>query len=133
MVATFLPSFSALSLAEQLGNEPSRQFSGSPAIEKKLDEIIIPEVKLNNVHPNDAFNFLREQAKANDKSTSDPSRKGVNIVLKMNAEIGMSKVALDLRNVPLRDALTYICELSNAKFRVERSAIRVVPISDPAF
>jgi len=136
--ATLLPLFSVASLAEQAGdrtadNKPIPSSSGNPAIEKKLEDIIIPEVKLDYVHPNDAFNFLREQAKANDKSTLDPSKKGVDIVVKMNHEIGSARVSLDLRNAPLRDVLSYICELSNAKFRVERSAIRVVPLSDPAF
>ena len=122
-------------------------------IMKKLNEIIFPEINFREAVISDVVNFLSEESRK-----LDPEKAGVNIVLGAGvapsaapeaptavspdntqaggaapapAPEGGRKITLNLRNVPMIDALRYITSLANLKFRVESSAVLILPLEAP--
>lgn len=121
-------------------------------IVKKLNEIIIPDINFREAVVSDVIGFLSEESRRLDK----PSGVGVNIVL---GDIGGAaappplppapgdqagvapaapsetssarKVTLSLRNVPMKDALNYVTQLAGLKYRVEPSAVLILPSDAP--
>ena len=47
------------------------------------------------------------------------------------ASLGDKKITLSLTNIPMAEALRYICELGGLKYKVEAFAVTVVPLSEP--
>lgn len=45
--------------------------------------------------------------------------------------LGDKKITLSLTNIPMAEALRYICELGSLKYKVEAFAVTVVPLSEP--
>lgn len=127
-----------------IGKEALRQAE----IQKKLNEIIIPEINFREAVISDVITFLSDESRRLDK----PTGVGVNIVLGAVAPApapapapgvegepaapavdltGVRKITLSLRNVPLIDALRYVTQLAGMKFRVEPSAVLVLPLDAP--
>ena len=126
---------------------------GTEVITAKLNRIIIPKIDLRDTTVREAVEYLKQQSKERDSSTSDPKdKKGVNIVLKLgngaaqdpaapvpadgalapvavggNAE---TKITLSLTNVPLVEALRYLTELAKLKYKIEPYAVSIVPITE---
>lgn len=128
-----------------IGREAVRQ----AGIMKKLNEIIIPEINYREAVVSDVITFLSEESRR-----LDPEKVGVNIVLSGGltapstlaptpapppaegqppASEGLEgrKITLSLRDVPLIDALKYVTTLANLKYRVESSAVIVLPVDAP--
>jgi len=61
--------------------------------------------------------------------TLDPQHKGVNFIIQPEASTSAKTISLTLNNVPLGEALRYICQLANVKFKVQDYAISIVPFS----
>ncbi len=115
-------------------------FSGSisPAqanadyIQNKLNSIVIPVLELREATVRDAMEFLHQKSVELDTTEPDPSRKGVNIVLKLDnaSAIADKRITLSLKNIPLGEAVRYISELAGLKYKVEPYALKIVPISE---
>jgi hypothetical protein len=98
----------------------------------KMQKIIFPEVKFNGASVEEAIEFLRIKSKDYDQVERDPAKKGVNLVVKPGAAPSSATVSLDLKDIPLSEALRYVTELGGMKYKVEPYAVVVVPISDVA-
>jgi general secretion pathway protein D len=59
----------------------------------------------------------------------DPDHKGINFIIQPDASTSAKPISLTLNNVPLREALRYVCLLANVKFKVQDYAISIVPLS----
>ena len=68
------------------------QATGTARISNKLNTIIIPKIEFRDASIREAIDFLRQQAAANDPSPE--GRKGVDIVLRLNAIGGRGPAAL---------------------------------------
>jgi general secretion pathway protein D len=97
---------------------------------EKMDRIIFPTVSFQNATIEEAIEYLRLKSKDLDTIETDPNRKGVNIIIRQGDAPAGASISLDLRNVPMSEALRYICDLAQMKFKVEAYAVIVVPISD---
>lgn len=118
---------------------------------RKLNSIVIDNVSLNDVTIREAVEILKQKSREFDAGATDPKKRGVNIVLKIppapstespdtslqtddenaantHAVSENTKVSLDLRNIPLIEALKYLTELSNLKQKIEPYAVSLVPI-----
>lgn len=118
---------------------------------RKLNSIVIDNVSLNDVTIREAVEILKQKSREFDTGATDPKKRGVNIVLKIppapstespdtslqtddenaantHAVSENTKVSLDLRNIPLIEALKYLTELSNLKQKIEPYAVSLVPI-----
>ncbi|TLD72817.1 hypothetical protein FEM03_01730 [Phragmitibacter flavus] len=96
----------------------------------KMKNIILPELKLSGVPMDKAIEVLRVKSREHDSEERDPARKGVNFVLRLNGVPSTATISLELKDVPLDEALRYVTELANMKYRVEKFAVVVVPLSE---
>jgi general secretion pathway protein D len=97
---------------------------------KKMQSIVFPSVSFSGASIEEAIEFLRVKSKDLDVSEPDPSKKGVNIILKAGEAPSTAQISLDLRDVPMMEALRYVTELAGMKYKVEPFAVLVVPVSE---
>jgi len=105
------------------------------AISRKLQEIRIPQLTLSDESVRDAVEKLQKKSRTLDTTESDPAKRGVNIVLKLDptkeAVDGGTKINLSLNDLPLGEALKYIASAANLKVKIEPYAVAIVPLSEP--
>ena len=108
---------------------------GTSAISRKLQEIRIPQLSLSDETVREAVEKLQKKSRTLDTNESDPAKKGVNIVLKLDptkeAVDGGTKLNLSLNDLPLGEALKYIASAANLKVKIEPYAVAIVPLSEP--
>jgi general secretion pathway protein D len=108
---------------------------GTSAISRKLQEIRIPQLTLSDETVREAVEKLQKKARTLDTTETDPAKRGVNIVLKLDptkeALDGGTKINLSLSDLPLGEALKYIASAANLKVKIEPYAVAIVPLSEP--
>lgn len=111
------------------------EVKGTGSISRKLEEIRIPQLSLSDESVRDAVEKLQKKSRTLDTMESDPAKKGVNIVLKLDptreALDGGTKINLSLNDLPLGEALKYIASAANLKVKIEPYAVAIVPLSEP--
>ncbi|MFN9026679.1 MAG: hypothetical protein ACK5VX_10865, partial [Akkermansiaceae bacterium] len=134
------------------------QTDGVVAINAKLRNIIIPRINFEDRTVEEAIDYLRLRAGELDVSELDPTKKGVNLVIRRpksnslggglvpaegelpagedllgggGGDLGSARIdELRLRNVPLGVALKYICDKSKLRYKVDDFAVTLVPITE---
>jgi len=97
-------------------------------IQKKLNQIIIPNIDLKNVSVKDAIDFLRERSRALDTTEPDPNKRGVNVILRLPSPPEEApRITLALQNVPLSMVLQYISDGANLSYTVGDFAVTIAP------
>ena len=108
---------------------------GTSAISRKLQEIRLPQLSLTDETVREAVEKLQKKSRVLDTTETDPAKKGVNIVLKLDpakeAVDGGTKLNLSLNDLPLGEALKYIASAANLKVKIEPYAVAIVPLSEP--
>jgi general secretion pathway protein D len=135
-----------------------KQDGGTAYITQKLRQIIIPNISFEDITVEEAIDFLRMRSKELDTWELDPAKKGVNFVIRrprgaapgaeaaLDAAEGFGQDALpviggadpsalrirELRvtNVPLEQALKYICDQTKLKYKVDEYSVTLVPQSE---
>lgn len=125
--------------------------AGERSIIAKLDQIILPELKLTNITVEEAVEYLRLRSIELDNTVIDDAKKGINFVVRTpktvteTGEAGGEEALdggfgdstnpnatiiknLDLKNVPLRVALQYICEEAKLRYKVDEFAVTLLPV-----
>lgn len=97
---------------------------------EKMQRIIFPTVQFQGASIDEAIEFLRIKSKDLDTVERDPTKRGVNLILKPGAAPSTAMISLDLHDVPMVEALRYITELAGMKYKIEPYAVLVVPVSD---
>jgi general secretion pathway protein D len=119
---------------------------------RKLNGIVIDSLSLNDVTIREAVEILKQKSRQFDSYSADSKTKGVNIVLKIpppaapgnegeTPEPGSesaaspvvtenSRVNLDLKNVPLIEAIRYLTELTGLKQKIEPFAVSLIPATE---
>ena len=119
---------------------------------KKLNSINIENLSFSDVTIREAVEILKQKSRQYDTTTTDAKKKGVNIVLKIPAQPAApapgdeaasgeetssspvvtenSRVSLDLKNVPLIEAIRYLTELSGLQQKIEPFAVSLIPSSE---
>jgi len=131
--------------------EATAAASSKDTINNKLNKIIIDKMDLEDASIREVVDFLKQKSRQLDNSTDDPRKKGVNIVLKLasqapaptstdgqsaeipSAEAGVTedtKISIALKNVPLIEAVRYLTELANLKYKIEPFAVSIVPLTE---
>lgn len=110
-------------------------------IRRKLDTIVIPKVEFREATIADALSYLVRQSVELDTAESDPAKRGVKIVLNLNAGDPAlqpealnplhARITVSLRDIPLVEAVKYVTSLTNLKFRLNARGVEVVPVSAP--
>jgi general secretion pathway protein D len=119
--------------ASTIIDQPQIDTRGTSLINRKLDEITIPRIDFQDATIREAVDFIKQRAAALDTTEQDPSRKGVNIVLKLSSDApeANSRITLSLTDIPLRAAIDYVAKAANLKLKVEPYAVAIVPQSEP--
>jgi general secretion pathway protein D len=119
--------------ASTIIEQPQIDTRGTSLINRKLDEIIIPRVDFRDATIREALDFLKQRSVALDTTDQDPTRRGINIVLKVPADSpeADARITLSLNDIPLRAAIDYVAKAANLKLKVEPYAVAVVPQSEP--
>lgn len=105
------------------------EVKGASAIGRKLKEIRIPQLTISDETIREAIDKIQKKSRSLDTSEPDPSRKGVNIVLKTDSESD-AKINLSLNDLPLGEALKYVASAANLKVKLEPYAVAIVPLSE---
>jgi general secretion pathway protein D len=129
-------------------------------IMQKLERIEIPEIEFRLANINDVVEFLRQESVQHDKMETDPARKGVNIILNLQAGGGVQAapagaatvdpfadaagartatagggdvppITFSARFITLLEALKIVTSVANLKWRIEGRAVMIVPINAP--
>jgi len=99
---------------------------------EKMNRIIFPTVQFDGATIEEAIEYLRIKSRDLDTFTDKSGVKGVNIILRNGEAPNNASISLDLKDVPMAEALRYVTELAQMKFKVEAHAVLVVPISENA-
>lgn len=97
---------------------------------EKMSKIIFPQVQFQGASVEEAVEFLRIKSRDYDVFERDPSKKGVNLIIKPGVAPSTAQISLDLKDVPMAEALKYITELGQMKYKIEAFAVVVVPLSE---
>jgi general secretion pathway protein D len=98
---------------------------------EKMNKIKFPTVQFSGATIEEAIEYLRVKSRDLDPST-DSGPKGVNIILRTGDAPSNASISLDLKDVPMSEALRYVTELAQMKYKVEAHAVLVVPLSENA-
>ncbi|MFZ4681650.1 MAG: Amuc_1098 family type IV pilus outer membrane protein [Terrimicrobiaceae bacterium] len=118
--------------ASTIIEQPQIDTRGTSLINRKLDEITIPRIDFQDATIREAVDFIKQRSAALDTTEQDPSRKGINIVLKLSADApeANSRITLALTDIPLRAAIDYVAKAANLKLKIEPYAVAIVPQSE---
>ncbi|WP_395738215.1 autotransporter-associated beta strand repeat-containing protein [Prosthecobacter sp.] len=94
----------------------------------KMNQIIFPSVNFNKATVEEALEYLRVKSRDLDHSSSGV--KGVNIILRTGDAPTNAEISLDLKDIPMSEALRYVTELAQMKYKVEANAVMVTPIGE---
>ena len=108
------------------GNMSSHQLSvdaekALAQLDQKLRTITIPQLEFRDTPLSDAVDFIRVKSRE-----LDPDRRGINLVRDSLVD-GNTPITLKLTRVPLKEALRYTAELSDAQVGLEPNAVVLVP------
>ncbi len=118
----------SLGLARRVLQEtPGMQSAGVAYLTEKLRRIIIPRIDFQDTTVEEAIDFLRQRAVECDTLELDPSRRGMNIVLRPGIPRGLKIKELKLQNVPIAVALKYICDATKLRYKSDDYAVTLVP------
>ncbi|HUI08226.1 MAG TPA: STN domain-containing protein [Verrucomicrobiae bacterium] len=95
-----------------------REHAASGDLQRRLNETIIPEVSVRDAAVNDVIQFLKEQGQKLSGSNAT-----INLVWEAPEDARTTKVTLNLRKIPLADALRYVTEIAGLRYRVDPQAV----------
>lgn len=127
--------------------DTSINVTGQAYIRRKLQDIIVPLVDFQDMTVEAAIDILRLRARELDNTELDPTKKGINFVVRApdvpeasveedeeEGEFGSSVApgskminSLQLRNVPLQVVIAQICDMTGLRYRVEDYAVVLLP------
>lgn len=105
---------------------PAIRKSNTFNINQKLKSIVIKNINFDQgTTIEDAASFLTLKSRE-----EDPAKEGVSFLIKSDeTKAGAKTFSLNLKNVPLVEALRYITNIAGVKYKVEEYAVFIVPIT----
>ena len=138
-----------VNFSDTIASPTGEDVSGALYIRRKLQNIVLPVVDFEDVTVDQAIDILRQRARELDTLELDPSKKGVNFVVRTPTVVGAavededvsefggaakpgSKTisSLQLRNVPLEVVVKQICDVTQLRYKVEDYAVVLLPATD---
>lgn len=92
----------------------------APAL--RAAKIVVPSLELVEAPLPDVVEFLLAKSRE-----QDPEKKGVNIVLQLPPEAKPPAITLNLRDIPLLDALQYVARIAGMELATDERTIRLQP------
>ncbi len=113
---------SALDLSYMTASAEAKAGASTDFIKTKLNEIIIPSVHFQGATVEEAIEYLRVKSR---ELSPGPKAPGVSIIYRQGDPPSKAAITMDLKDVPLGEALRYVVELANLKMSVQPYAIIV--------
>jgi hypothetical protein len=107
-------------------NASGGEASPETGIQNKLHHLIIAKLEFRDTKFTDALDYLKKESVELDTTEPDPSKRGVNIIIKPG--IAGGRITLSLANIPLIEAIKFVCQLANLKFTISPTAVTVEPV-----
>ncbi|WP_395741963.1 tol-pal system YbgF family protein [Prosthecobacter sp.] len=120
------PRGSSVSFDYGVGRSPGAYLT------EKMDKIIFPTLKFQDASVEDAIEYLRVKSRDLDTFTGADGVKGINLILRTGDTPSNARITLDLKDVPMREALRYVTELAQMRYKVEPHAVLITPITENA-
>jgi general secretion pathway protein D len=105
-------------------SQPTLKAETNFDIDQKLKSIFVT-LNFTDVSIEQATSYLFTESKRLD----DPTHKGIPFIITPDASASAKPITLALNNVPVGEALRYICQLANVKYKVQDYAISIVPFN----
>ncbi|WP_395743633.1 hypothetical protein [Prosthecobacter sp.] len=105
---------------------PSSQIAS--ALEQRLAKRIRPTVSFGGATLAEAVEYLRVSQGCIDAADEQVMDIPLNFVLHLRAGIKRPSISLDLRDIPMSEALRYCAEISNAGLRYDTAAVMITDI-----
>lgn len=129
---------------------PVGEKAGATYILQKLRNIVVPVIDFEDTSVEEAIDYLRVRSIELDTFELDPEKKGINFFIRKpqaaggglddgldagggggGADVGTTRInELRLRNVPLAEALNYICEATRLRWSVDEFAVTIKPATE---
>ena len=109
---------------------PEASLKARARLIEKMDHIIFPTIRFDGVSIEEAIEQLRVKSREFDKGTAAAGAKGVSIELRMGDEPNKATISLDLKDVPMSEALRYVTELAQMHLKVRTDSVLIVPLSE---
>lgn len=93
-------------------------------IKTRLNEIIIPRVQFQGATVEEAIEYLRVKTRA---ISPDPAAPGVSILYRESIPPSTATISMDLKDVPLGEALRYVAERARLKMSIRPYAVVLEP------
>lgn len=101
----------------------------------KIRSIQIPFLDLADVSLEEALDYLRSVSVDNDPNVIENAPKGISFITQLGSEdhplvqeIRKARVNLQLQNIPLEQALKFICDATRTTYRIDEFAVVVLPL-----
>ncbi|MES2737360.1 MAG: M56 family metallopeptidase [Verrucomicrobiota bacterium] len=114
-----------------LANDTPQTTAANRYLQEKLKRIVLPRIQFSSATLEEAVEFLRVKSREFDTTEPDESRKGIPFLIRKGSATP-NLISLDLKKVPLIEALRYTTELAGVKARVEAYAVVIDPASGAA-
>lgn len=105
------------------------------SLKAKLEQIIIPNIALEQSSLDEALDFLRIKAAENDTVELDAARKGVNFTVNLGSpdseaakRIRALRFDLRLSQVPLSKALRYLTDVTQTEYKTDEFSVLITPL-----
>lgn len=102
------------------------------ALQQRLEKMIRPTVQFQDATLEEAVEYLRISRSCLDASDDALNYVPLNFVLHLRDGIKRPPVSLDLRDIPINEALRYCAEISNARLRHDTAAVMITDFKPDA-
>ena len=96
----------------------------------KMEKLIFPQIQFQNATLEEAVEYMIVKSRDLDVTEETGIRWGVTIIVaEVTARQSNAALSLDLKDVPMMEALRYIAELSGMKLKIEPQVVLLTPSS----
>ncbi len=109
----------------------ANQGSNVSPVASKLRGIIFPKLSLDSADLSEVILFLVAKCREYDQFEAEPSKKGINILLKLPLaeQAKLPKVTLNLNDVPLYQVLDYVADQTGTKWKLADGLVSFTSIA----
>lgn len=99
----------------------------SMAVQKRMQEIIIPKVEFVEANVTDVVKFLSKVAEAADRQEGKKEPAVINFILNLRGRKDVPTVTLTAREVSLQTVLRVVTEITGLRYYIEDNVVMIVP------
>lgn len=103
----------------------SAQATARDQIAQKLRTLVVPKVQFTDATLDEVMDYLRLTSR-----NIDPTGRGVDFIINLEAEARNRKLSLNLNNLPLEELVRYVTQNAGATYRIEPNAVVIASLTE---